>query len=200
MMNKEKLRLLEANETSNNWKFFGPYVSDRQWGTVREDYSEHGNAWEFLPHDWARSKAYRWGEDGLAGFSDDKQFLNLSLALWNGKDPILKERLFGLTGNEGNHGEDCKEIYFYLDATPTHSYNKMLYKYPINETLSNLEKLLNPKTFFRLNRSEIVNLDFIENLKPDFHDRLEVSLRNLKIKLVSSINRTPDLRKWLESQ
>src|SRR6266404_5804536 len=104
----EKTRLAEAN----NWKLWGPYLSERQWGTVREDYSPHGNAWEYLPHDHARSRAYRWGEDGLAGISDDQQRLCLSLALWNGRDPILKERLFGLTNGEGNHGEDVKELYY----------------------------------------------------------------------------------------
>ena len=108
----------------------GPYLSERQWGTVREDYSPDGNAWNYFSHDQARSRAYRWGEDGLAGICDDKQFLCLRLALWNGKDPILKERLFGLTNSEGNHGEDVKEYYFYLDSTPTHSYMKYLYKYP----------------------------------------------------------------------
>ncbi|HVY83412.1 MAG TPA: hypothetical protein VG994_20670 [Steroidobacteraceae bacterium] len=113
-----------------SWKRWGPYLSERQWGTVREDYSPHGNAWEYVPHDHARSRAYRWGEDGLAGFSDDQQRLCLSLALWNTRDPILKERLFGLTNGEGNHGEDVKELYYYLDATPSHSYLKMLYKYP----------------------------------------------------------------------
>ena len=112
------------------WKKWGPYLSERQWGTVREDYSPHGNAWDYFPHDHARSRAYRWGEDGIAGFSDDQQTLCLSLALWNERDPILKERLFGLTNGEGNHGEDVKELYYYLDATPTHSYLKMLYKYP----------------------------------------------------------------------
>src|SRR5213082_1496639 len=112
------------------WKAWGPYLSERQWGTVREDYSPHGNAWEYFPHDHARSRAYRWGEDGIAGFSDREQRLCLALALWNGRDPILKERLFGLTNGEGNHGEDVKELYYYLDATPTHSYLKMLYKYP----------------------------------------------------------------------
>ena len=112
------------------WKRWGPYLSERQWGTVREDYSPYGNAWDYFPHDHARSRAYRWGEDGLAGISDDTQRLCLALALWNGKDPILKERLFGLTNGEGNHGEDVKELYYYLDATPTHSYLKMLYKYP----------------------------------------------------------------------
>ena len=112
------------------WKKWGPYLSERQWGTVREDYSENGDAWNFFTHDHARSRAYRWGEDGLAGISDDKQHLCFALALWNGKDPILKERLFGLTNSEGNHGEDVKEYYFYLDSTPTHSYMKYLYKYP----------------------------------------------------------------------
>ena len=112
------------------WKKWGPYLSERQWGTVREDYSEGGDAWNYFTHDQARSRAYRWGEDGLAGISDDQQRLCFALALWNGKDPILKERLFGLTNSEGNHGEDVKEYYFYLDSTPTHSYMKYLYKYP----------------------------------------------------------------------
>jgi hypothetical protein len=112
------------------WKQWGPYLSERQWGTVREDYSEHGTAWDYFPHDHARSRAYRWGEDGIAGFSDDQQRLCLGLALWNTRDPILKERLYGLTNGEGNHGEDVKELYYYLDATPSHSYLKMLYKYP----------------------------------------------------------------------
>jgi hypothetical protein len=112
------------------WQRWGPYLSERQWGTVREDYSEHGTAWDYFPHDHARSRAYRWGEDGLAGFGDDKLNWCVSLALWNGADPIIKERLFGLTNQEGNHGEDVKELYFYLDGTPTHSYMRMLYKYP----------------------------------------------------------------------
>jgi hypothetical protein len=128
--NAERKRLDEAREQGLSWKKWGPYLSERQWGTVREDYSESGNAWDFFTHDHARSRAYRWGEDGLAGFSDDKQRLCFSLALWNGKDPILKERLFGLTNSEGNHGEDVKEYYYYLDSTPTHSYMKYLYKYP----------------------------------------------------------------------
>jgi hypothetical protein len=126
----EKRRLDEAREQSIPWKKWGPYLSERQWGTVREDYSEAGDAWDYFTHDQARSRAYRWGEDGLAGFSDDRQRLCFALALWNGRDPILKERLFGLTNSEGNHGEDVKEYYFYLDATPTHSYLKYLYKYP----------------------------------------------------------------------
>ena len=115
---------------SAHWKRWGPYVSERAWGTVREDYSPHGNAWDYFPHDHARSKAYRWGEDGIAGICDRHQAICFALALWNGSDTILKERLFGLTGSEGNHGEDVKEYYFYLDSTPTHSYMKFLYKYP----------------------------------------------------------------------
>ena len=129
-MTQEEARLQEARNGTSNWKKWGPYLSERQWGTVREDYSEGGDAWNFFTHDQARSRAYRWGEDGIAGISDDKQRLCFALALWNGKDPILKERLFGLTNSEGNHGEDVKEYYFYLDSTPTHSYMKYLYKYP----------------------------------------------------------------------
>ncbi|OPX98389.1 MAG: Mannosyl oligosaccharide glucosidase [Syntrophorhabdus sp. PtaB.Bin006] len=131
MSDNEETKRLEAARRSNvPWKKWGPYLSERQWGTVREDYSENGDAWNFFTHDHARSRAYRWGEDGLAGMSDDKQRLCFALALWNGKDPILKERLFGLTNSEANHGEDVKEYYFYLDSTPTHSYMKYLYKYP----------------------------------------------------------------------
>jgi Mannosylglycerate hydrolase MGH1-like glycoside hydrolase domain len=129
-MNAEQARLAQARDEKAPWKKWGPYLSERQWGTVREDYSQNGDAWNFFTHDHARSRAYRWGEDGLAGLSDDKQGLCFALALWNGKDPILKERLFGLTNSEGNHGEDVKEYYFYLDSTPTHSYMKFLYKYP----------------------------------------------------------------------
>ena len=123
-------RLAEGHAKGIQWKKWGPYLSERQWGTVREDYSPNGDAWNFFTHDQARSRAYRWGEDGLAGISDDKQQLCFAIGLWNGKDPILKERLFGLTNSEGNHGEDVKEYYFYLDSTPTHSYMKYLYKYP----------------------------------------------------------------------
>lgn len=129
-MTREHLRLEEAPRPETLWKKWGPYLSERQWGTVREDYSEGGDAWNYFSHDQARSRAYRWGEDGLAGISDDKQRLCFALALWNGKDAILKERLFGLTNSESNHGEDVKEYYFYLDSTPTHSYMKCLYKYP----------------------------------------------------------------------
>jgi hypothetical protein len=130
MKTTEQIRLEEAREQKVPWKKWGPYLSERQWGTVREDYSENGDAWNFFTHDQARSRAYRWGEDGIAGLSDEKQRLCFALALWNGKDPILKERLFGLTNSEGNHGEDVKEYYFYLDSTPTHSYMRYLYKYP----------------------------------------------------------------------
>jgi hypothetical protein len=129
-MTAERQRLEEVREGRAPWKKWGPYLSERQWGTVREDYSDGGDAWNFFSHDQARGRAYRWGEDGLAGVSDDKQRLCLALALWNGQDPILKERLFGLANSEGNHGEDVKEYYFYLDSTPTHSYMKYLYKYP----------------------------------------------------------------------
>src|SRR4051812_11718755 len=127
-MNAEEKRLQQPG-----WKKWGPYLSERQWGTVREDYSEHGEAWDYFTHDHARSRVYRWGEDGIAGISDDMQKICFSVALWNGRDPILKERMFGLTGNEGNHGEDVKECYYYLDSTPTHSYMKFLYKYPQQE-------------------------------------------------------------------
>ncbi len=129
-MNEEQERLKEAQKNTAHWRRWGPYLSERQWGTVREDYSADGNAWAYFPHDHARSRAYRWGEDGLLGISDNHQRLCFAVALWNGRDPILKERLFGLTNNEGNHGEDVKECYYYLDNTPTHSYMKALYKYP----------------------------------------------------------------------
>jgi hypothetical protein len=128
--NPERVRLQEADVDGVPWRRWGPYLSERQWGTVREDYSEGGDAWDYFPHDHARSRAYRWGEDGIAGISDDKQILCLSLALWNGRDPMLKERIFGLSNGQGNHGEDVKECYYYVDATPTSSYLKTLYKYP----------------------------------------------------------------------
>ena len=127
-MNNEQQRL-----TENGWKKWGPYVSDRQWGTVREDYSAGGDAWKYTTHDMARSKAWRWGEEGIAGICDDQQILCFAIALWNGKDPILKERLFGLSNPQGNHGEDVKEAWYYLDSAPTHSYCKGLYKYPQEE-------------------------------------------------------------------
>ena len=126
----EHQRLADSEARKADWKRWGPYLSERAWGTVREDYSATGEAWSYFPHDHARSRAYRWNEDGLAGISNRFQNLCLAVALWNERDPVLKERLFGLSGPEGNHGEDVKEIYFYLDSTPTHSYMKMLYKYP----------------------------------------------------------------------
>src|SRR5215472_11307677 len=129
-MTAEENRLRQSPEHTSPWRSWGPFVSERAWGTVREDYSATGEAWEYSPHDHARSRAYRWNEDGLAGICDRHQVLCFALALWNEHDPILKERLFGLTGPEGNHGEDVKEYYFYLDSTPTHSYMQFLYKYP----------------------------------------------------------------------
>ncbi|HEV8479228.1 MAG TPA: glucosidase, partial [Candidatus Eisenbacteria bacterium] len=126
----EARRLHEDATREKNWKRWGPYLAERQWGTVREDYSADGTAWDYFPHDHARSRAYRWGEDGLLGLCDRQGRMCLALALWNGRDPILKERLFGLSEPQGNHGEDVKECYYYLDATPTHSYSKALYKYP----------------------------------------------------------------------
>src|ERR1043166_8342362 len=130
VMNTEAQRLEESRQRTKHWKRWGPYLSERAWGTVREDYSPYGTAWDCFPHDHARSRAYRWNEDGIAGISDRHQRICFAIALWNGHDPILKERLFGLTGNEGNHGEDVKEYYFYVDSTPTHSHMKYLYKYP----------------------------------------------------------------------
>src|ERR1700757_2293408 len=128
----EDHRLEEARTRKKHWKRWGPFLSERQWGTVREDYSANGAAWEYFPHDHARSRAYRWGEDGIAGICDEGQRLCFALALWNGADLILKERMFGLTAHEGNHGEDVKEYYFYLDNVPSHAYMKYLYKYPQN--------------------------------------------------------------------
>jgi len=129
LKSQELQRLEQARDGEVDWYKWGPYLSERQWGTVREDTSDDGNAWASFPHDHARSRAYRWGEDGLGGITDSQNQLCFALALWNGKDPILKERLFGLTNSEGNHGEDVKEYYFYLDSTPTHSYMRYLYKY-----------------------------------------------------------------------
>ena len=129
-LDAERARLNEAHENTQPWYRWAPYLAERQWGTVREDYSPAGTAWDFFPHDHARSRTYRWGEDGLLGISDEECRMCFALSLWNGEDPILKERLFGLTGSEGNHGEDVKEYYYFLDNTPTHSYMKALYKYP----------------------------------------------------------------------
>src|SRR3990170_3260270 len=179
---KEKQRLIEDRDKIKDWRMFGPYLTERQWGTVREDYSAYGSAWEYVSHDAARSKAYRWGEEGIGGISDDHQLLNFAVAFWNKKDPIIKERIFGLTGNEGNHGEDCKEHYYYLDSTPTHSYMKMLYKYPHGEfpyarlVAENKKRgKLDPE--FELIDTGIFNDDryfdvFIEYAKADTHDLL----------------------------
>src|SRR5215204_7475431 len=128
---KEQIRLNEARLDKTPWRKWGPYLSERQWGTVREDYSDNGDAWNYFTHDQARSRAYKWGEDGIAGLCDDRQQLCFAVAMWNGVDPILKERMFGLTNAEGNHGEDVKEYWFYLDATPTGSYLKYRYRYPL---------------------------------------------------------------------
>src|SRR3569623_2583468 len=133
MNTAEHERLRQSQSMSSDWRRWGPYLSERQWGTVREDYGADGNSWNYFPFDHAHLRAYRWGEDGIAGWSDNQSRLCLSLALWNGRDPNLKERLFGLSNPEGNHGEDVKELYYYLDATPTHSYLKYLYKYPQRE-------------------------------------------------------------------
>src|SRR5438876_558506 len=130
MTDSEQSRLQEAHENTKPWYRWGPYLSERQWGTVREDYSADGDAWDYFPHDHARSRAYRWNEDGLGGICDDRQWLCFALALWNGRDPILKERIFGLSNPEGNHGEDAKEYWWYLDSTPTHSFMRWRYMYP----------------------------------------------------------------------
>ena len=161
---QERKRLEENLLKTKYWKRWGPYLSDRQWGTVREDYSADGTAWDYLPHDHARSRAYRWGEDGIAGICDNHQRLCFAIALWNGEDDILKERLFGLTNREGNHGEDCKEYYFNLDNTPTHSYMKCLYKYPQTKfpyadiDAENGRRKANPKSF----EYELVDTDIFD--------------------------------------
>jgi hypothetical protein len=133
ILNAERQRLEAQRQGREDWRLWGPYLAERAWGTVREDYSEGGTAWEYLDHDQSRSRAYRWNEDGMGGICDEQQRLCFALALWNGRDPILKERAFGLTGNQGNHGEDVKEYYFYLDATPTSSYLLHRYRYPLVE-------------------------------------------------------------------
>lgn len=182
-------RLNEARQPDRPWKKWGPYLSERQWGTVREDYSEGGNAWDYFSHDQARSRAYRWGEDGLAGVSDDQQRLCFALALWNGKDPILKERLFGLTNSESNHGEDVKEYYFYLDSTPTHSYMKYLYKYPqaaypYGDLIANSRKRSRQEFEYELLDTGVFNEDryfdvFVEYAKESPEDILiQISVHN----------------------
>ncbi len=181
-MTNEEIRLAECRERRKHWKRWGPYLSERAWGTVREDYSHDGNAWEYFPHDHARSRVYRWNEDGLAGICDRRQLICFALALWNGRDPFLKERLFGLTGKQGNHGEDVKECYFYLDSTPTHSYMKYLYKYP--QAAFPYEELVEENRRRSKNEPEYELLDtgvfnenryfdvFVEYAKADFEDIL----------------------------
>jgi hypothetical protein len=189
-LTKEEQRLEESRLRTKHWKRWGPYVSERHWGTVREDYSAGGNAWEFFPHDHARSRAYRWGEDGIGGICDRHQKICFALAMWNGRDPILKERLFGLTGNEGNHGEDVKEYYFYLDSTPTHSYMKSLYKYPQAEfpyarlveenrrrTRRDLEFELMDTGIFEENRYFDVFLEYAKESPEDILIRVTVANR-----------------------
>ncbi len=179
-MSAERKRLRQDKDFKKHWKKWGPYLTERQWGTVREDYSPDGSAWENVTHDEARSKAYRWGEEGIAGISDYKQKLCLAWAFWNGKDPFIKERLFGLTGNQGNHGEDVKELYYYLDSTPTHSYMKMLYKYPQEEFPYKELEIVNAQLGKKKPEYEILDTGifdedkyfdiFIEYAKKDFED------------------------------
>jgi len=181
-MTNEEIRLAESRDRKRHWKRWGPYLSERAWGTVREDYSANGTAWEYFPHDHARSRAYRWNEDGLAGISDRHQLICFSLALWNERDSLLKERLFGLTGNEGNHGEDVKEYYFYLDSTPTHSYMKFLYKYPqaefpYNQLVEENRRRGKDQPEFELLDTGVFNGDryfdvFVEYAKGDVEDIL----------------------------
>lgn len=162
-MNTEKNRIEEKDKKIKNWLLWGPYLSERQWGTVREDYSANGDAWNYFPHEHARSRTYRWGEDGLAGFSDNHSKICLSVALWNGKDPFLKERLYGLSNNQGNHGEDVKELYYYLDNTPTHSYMKYLYKYPQSEFPYKLLEETNRKKGLRDLEFELIDTEIFKN-------------------------------------
>ena len=202
-MNKEKERLLSIKSNGNLWHKWGPYLTGRQWGTVREDYSPNGNAWDYISHDDARSKAYRWGEEGIAGISDDRQLICFSIAFWNKKDPIIKERYFGLTGDQGNHGEDVKEYYYYLDNTPTHSYMKMLYKYPQEEfpyliLLEENKRRTKTDTEFELIDTGIFNEDkyfdvFIEYAKNSEEDILiNVTLHN-RGKEEAAINLLPQI-------
>lgn len=190
-LDPERKRLLEDSGRLENWKRWGPYLSAREWGTVREDYSPHGSAWEYFPHDHARSRAYRWGEDGIGGICDRHQFICFAMALWNGKDPILKERYFGLTGNEGNHGEDVKEYYYFLDSTPTHSYMKFLYKYPqqaypYNQLLEEnrhrgkqeFEYELVDTGIFNENRYFDVYVEYAKNTSEDILIRIQVINRS----------------------
>ena len=163
--NNEANRIKENYNKTKYWHKWGPYLSERQWGTVREDYSADGSAWTYFPHDHARSKVYRWGEDGIGGFSDHHQEMCFAFSFWNGKDPILKERFFGLTSQEGNHGEDVKELYYYLDNTPSHSYMKMLYKYPqVSYPYEDLIRINNErKAQPSLGEYELIDTDIFKN-------------------------------------
>jgi hypothetical protein len=193
LLTTEDRRLDETRARTKYWKRWGSYLSERQWGTVREDYSAGGTAWEYFPHDHARSRTYRWGEDGIAGISDRHQLICFALAMWNGRDPILKERLFGLTGHEGNHGEDVKEYYFYLDATPTHSYMKMLYKYPQGEFPYSQLVAENRRRSRQEAEYELVDTGiFAENRYFDvFVEYAKADIEDILIK-VTAINRGPD--------
>src|ERR1700758_4209662 len=192
-MTHEERRLQQSRRRQIHWKRWGPYVSERAWGTVREDYSPGGTAWEFFPHDHARSRAYRWGEDGIGGICDRHQIICLALTLWNGRDAILKERLFGLTGNEGNHGEDVKEYYFYLDSTPSHAYMRMLYKYP--QAAFPYEELLeeNRKRGRQLPEFELLDSGvFAENRYFDiFVEYAKADVEDILVK-ISIVNRGPE--------
>ncbi len=192
-MAQEEIRLWESNKRRKHWKRWGPYLSERAWGTVREDYSPYGTAWEYLPFDHARSRAYRWNEDGLAGICDRRQFICFALSLWNEKDPFLKERMFGLSGNEGNHGEDVKEYYFYLDSTPTHSYMKYLYKYPQAEFPYQLLLDENRKRDKRLPEFELADTGVFDQDRyfDIFVEYAKAGVDDILIK-ISATNRGPD--------
>ena len=202
-MTKEKERLLSLKSNNSLWRKWGPYLTDRQWGTIREDYSPNGDAWDFLSHDDARSKAYRWGEEGIAGISDEQQLICFSVAFWNKKDSVIKERFFGLTNNQGNHGEDVKEYYYYLDNTPVHSYMKMLYKYPQSEfpysfLLQENKKRTKSDPEFELIDTGIFNEDkyfdiFIEYAKNSEEDILIKITAHNRGKEKSSLNVLPHI-------
>jgi hypothetical protein len=191
----EHKRLKDSEDRTSDWKNWGPYISDRAWGTVREDYSAQGSAWEFFPHDHARSRAYRWNEDGIGGFCNRMQNVCLAVALWNGRDPILKERYFGLTGHEGNHGEDVKEYYFYLDSTPTHSYAKMLYKYP--QAAFPYEQLVQTNQHLGKQQSEY---ELYDALRPVFEENryFDIYIEYAKVEeedilcRITAVNRGPE--------
>ncbi len=193
LQTREDERLEETRTRKKYWKRWGPYLSERQWGTVREDYSPYGTAWEYFPHDHARSRAYRWGEDGIGGISDRHQMICFGLAMWNGRDPILKERLFGLTGHQGNHGEDVKEYYFYLDSTPTHSYMQMLYKYPQAEFPYDALAAENGRRDRTKPEFELMDTGvFAENRYFDvFVEYAKADVEDILIKLIV-VNRGPD--------